>query len=127
MWIKKSNNRPFGARFNTREQQAIDIEVKKQLREWDLKHAREIDAIVLWILHEEFGFGYKRLKRFHDSFNPAIRGLVDRYELEESDLIWLCTKKLKEHGEDLDEWYKEYDENLHRIKDQITQGAEDKS
>ena len=57
----------------------MEIEIQKQLAEYDQKDTQEIDAIVLWVLRQTFGFGKKRLKRFYDNFIPAIEELVRRY------------------------------------------------
>ncbi len=82
----------------------MDMEIQRQLAEYDTKHANEIDAMILWLLHEEFGFGSKRLKQFHDAFAESISGLIKRYELEDSDSVWLCTQQLKRYGIDIEEW-----------------------
>lgn len=92
------------------EREALDREVRKAMAEYDDKNAIEIDAMVLWILHEKFGFGPIRLKRFHDSFVPAIKELIERYDMSDKDGAWLCTHKLKEYGIDLKDWSKEDEE-----------------
>lgn len=96
----KSHYRP---RLNASERQAMDMEIKRQCAEYDRRNATEIDAMVLWILHQEFGFGPERLKRFHDNFFASMDALVERYELNKGE-VWLCTQKLKEYGVDLEEW-----------------------
>lgn len=42
------------------ERKVMHNEIKRQLAEHDRRHAKEIDAIVLWVLRETFGFGEKR-------------------------------------------------------------------
>ena len=88
-------------------QKAMDAEIRRQCAEYDEKNAREITATVLWRMHEEFGFGKKKLKKFYKSFDRAIRDLVNRYHLDDSDAAWLCTWQLKEYGIDLEEWERE--------------------
>lgn len=100
----KSGKHIIGAKLTAAEQKAMDMEIKRQLREWDEVHAIELEALYLWTLHEVFGFGEKRLRRLHDSIVPAIESLLARYELEEKDDVWLCTKKLKEAGIDIERW-----------------------
>jgi cupin superfamily acireductone dioxygenase involved in methionine salvage len=107
MQVKKSGKIIFGADFTAEEKKAIDIEIKKQLAEFDKKHEIEIDALILWTLHQEFGFGEKRLKQFYYIFGKAIDELIKRYEFDDSDRIWICTEKLKDYGIDLEEWAKE--------------------
>lgn len=86
---------------------AMDMEIQRQLAEYDRKHIREIDALVLWELREQLGFGNKRLKKFYDNFSRGIEALIRRYEMEQGDDVWLCTYKLKEIGCDLEKWEKE--------------------
>ena len=61
----------------------------------------------MWVLHSEFGFGEKRLRRFYDRFNKAIAELLERYVMEENDKVWLCTYLLKQYGIDLEKWREE--------------------
>ena len=67
------------------ENKAMDMEIQRQLAEYDRKHIREIDALVLWELREQLGFGNKRLKKFYDNFSRGIEALIRRYEMEQSD------------------------------------------
>lgn len=97
------------------DEEAIKAAMKKQimaeLAEWDQKHYQELDALVLWVLHDEFGFGESRLKRFHERFSKSIDELIQRYVMDDSDDVWLCTRKLKEYGIDIEEWNKEREQN----------------
>lgn len=66
---------------------------------------RNVEAIVLWQLHEQFGFGKKRLLKFLEETSPMIQGMLNDYQYEtDSDAIWVCEHKLKtELGINLDE------------------------
>ena len=96
----------------TAEQRKImKAEIRKELAEHDRKHAYEIDAIVLWVLMDVFGFGEKRLKRYFDEFGKQLNKLIEYYEMNEEDEAWLCSYKLKQAGIDLDKWEAEKNEN----------------
>lgn len=82
----------------------IERYTKRYFREFDRKHADEIDALILWELYEQFGFGKKRLKTFYDNFVKSYKDLQMRYECSDEDGIWVCKHKLKLIGVDLDEW-----------------------
>ena len=70
----------------TAEQRKImKAEIRKELAEHDRKHAYEIDAIVLWVLMDVFGFGEKRLKRYFDEFGKQLNALIKYYEMNEED------------------------------------------
>lgn len=107
MQVKKAGGRVYGAALTVAEKKAMNMEIQRQLAEYDSKHASELDALILWLLHEQFGFGPKRLKQFYDNFIPALEALIKRYEMEDSDQIWLCTHMLKEYGVDIEKWRNE--------------------
>lgn len=108
--VLKLKGKVYGGKFTADEKKAIEIEVKRTLAEYERKHYLEVDAMILWHLHELFGFGPKRLKKFYKAFEPAVKALIRRYELEDSDQIWLCTEQLKTIGADLEEWEREKNE-----------------
>lgn len=114
MRVKKAGGKVYGADFTAAERKAMNLEIQRQLAEYDRKHANEIDAIILWQLHVQFGFGAKRLRRFYDRFKAEYFDLVDRYEMDESDNIWLNTYKLKEIGVDIEAWNEGGDSNANR-------------
>lgn len=108
MIVKKAMGKVIGAQLTSKEQEAMNIEILKQLTEFTHKHKVEIDALFLWFLHEEFGFGHKNLMRAYTKFAPLLSELCDRYDMhKEGDAIWLCTKKLKDYGIDLEQLEKE--------------------
>ena len=107
MYIKKARGKILGADLTAAERKALDIEIQKQFAEISRKHATEVDALFLWCLHTQCGFGYKRLKRFYDAFSLTINDLSNRYEMKDAEQFWLCTRMLKEYGVDLEEWRKE--------------------
>ena len=85
----------------------MDLEIQRQLAEYDRKHLIEIDAMILWVLHEQFGFGAKRLRRYYDSFRASTNALIERYQMDTGDDVWLCTQMLKRIGVDVEQWHKE--------------------
>lgn len=104
MRAKKMNKTVYGADLSAAERKAMDKEIRRQLAEYDTKHKLELQAMILWQLHEQFGFGEKRLKRFYDNFDKAIDSLLNRYKLSDADSVWLCTLKLKDIGVDIEKW-----------------------
>lgn len=112
MLVLKHRGNVYGAKLNSAEKKAMDIEINKAWAEKLKRNQAEINAIVLWVLHDLLGFGPKRLRRFFDQFNPSVAGLISRYELDEGngDDIWLCEKQLKDYGIDIEQWLKEAEE-----------------
>ena len=96
----------------------IEIEVTRMVREESQRQIKDImerfyndlDAIILWALHEHFGFGAERLHRFYLAFTAIYKDLRDFYEMG-SDTPYVCKVKLRDIGVDLEAWQKEVDEN----------------
>lgn len=97
MFFKKNKGKIFGVDFSNNERRAMEKEFAKEFAEFDKKHADEIDALVLWVLHEEFGFGPGRMRRFYHAFMPAMQQLLKRYEMEEGEQVWLCTHMVENY------------------------------
>ena len=91
-----------------------DRMAKLAIDEMNRQNEDELDAMALYILHEEFGFGKQRLIRFYNSFAKSLRELGERYQMNEyEDRLWLCKRKLKEIGIDISELKKEKEDDLH--------------
>ena len=90
--------------LSSSEEKAMKAELKRQFQEFDRRHTLELDALVLWSLHEQLGYGKKRLKRFYERFNKSLKEMGERYDFDDADKIWLCQFKLKEIGIDIEEW-----------------------
>lgn len=106
MYLKKAGGKVYGAVLTAAEKKAMDMEIQRELAEYDRKHLAEIDATILWVLHEQFGFGAKRLREYYDAYHDRIGELIERYELDNGDDLWLCTQKLKKVGVDIEAWHK---------------------
>ena len=64
------------------------------------KYNYEASVQVIHILHFEFGFGEKRLKRFAELLNQMQQEQKERYELENVDTPWICEEQLRQSGID---------------------------
>lgn len=104
MVVKKAGGKVYGAVLTAAEKKAMNIEIEKQLAEYTRKHEVELNAMILYVLHEQLGFGEQRLRRFFDRFSVEIDALIRYYEMEDEDVEWLCTKKLLEIGIDVAAW-----------------------
>lgn len=103
MRVKKTGGKVFGVELTANEKRAMDMEIRRQLTNYNNKNLDNIDALVLWTLHTEFGFGKKRLLRFYHKFNDLFDDLSKYYEFEDDKIPWLYTQKLKEYGIDIKE------------------------
>ena len=86
----------FVPRLSNRERKEIEREVRFQTANNVKNLSLNLQAIVLWNLHEQLGFGQKRLIEFQRSFLPLIKQLQDFYmaeDAEETEFILLYKLK----------------------------------
>lgn len=108
--FKKSGGKIFAVQFNKAEERALDQEIKKQIVEHDHRFDIDKESMILWMLHTEFGFGPKRLRRAWELFYAKSQELRDYYLLDEGDEPWISRKKLMDIGCDVEAWYQEWRE-----------------
>lgn len=53
MQVKKAGGKVYGAVLTAAEKKAMDLEIQRELAEYDRKHIAEIDATILWVLLPE--------------------------------------------------------------------------
>lgn len=104
MVVKKAGGKIYGAVLTSAEKKAMNMEIERQLAEYTRKHEVELNAMILYVLHEQLGFGEQRLRRFFDRFSVEISALVKYYEMGDEDVEWLCTRKLLDMGIDVAKW-----------------------
>ena len=76
---------------------AINDEINRQTGENVRKLSHNIQALVLWSLRKQLGWGKKRLLRFQKNFMPLIQELQDYYQLANAnETEFVCLRKLKE-------------------------------
>lgn len=84
---------------------AIQRAAYRQLSEITDEYLVGINAMVMWTLHEHFGFGKKRLRRFWDGVLATNIELGRRYRLTDpGDEEWLYIRKLRDIGVDIAAW-----------------------
>ncbi len=113
MIFKKAGGKIFGVSLSSKEQEAIDREIQRQLVESSRRSEAETDSSILWMLHVHFGFGPKRLRKAWELFYQQARELEKYYEMPRGDGGWICQRELKNYGCDVEAWYKEWEEREH--------------
>lgn len=78
-------------------------EINRQCIEFEKFHEAELVCRSLWILHNRFGWGAKRLNDFYKAYHEEVAELIRHYELDPADDCWLCMKKLHDAGFDFEE------------------------
>lgn len=88
------------------EKAAMKAECARQARELSERFSTEIDAMMLWALHEEFGFGAERLRRVWECVARHRDELLKRYDMQD-DSEYILIYKLNQIGVDLKAWITE--------------------
>lgn len=82
--------------LTNRERKALEAEINRQTAQNVKNLSLNLQALVLWQLHEQEGWGNKKLLRFQKRFLPMIQELQRFYELENaSETDFVCRYKLK--------------------------------
>lgn len=68
---------------------------------------RDVMIQLIYLFHFKYGYGQKRLEQLTNDLKEALQSIHIHYELSENDTPWLCEKKLKEDGIDIDALIKE--------------------
>ena len=99
----------------SREKAIMDKVIRREMLRLDNQLSRDSDALILWVLHTEFGFGKERLLRFWRANFTRHKELCDRYSLGDDSVGWICRKKLIELcGINVDELYRIHQEEKKR-------------
>ena len=80
---KKMN--AFVPRLSNKERKGIEQAVRKETAKNVKDLSLNLQAIVLWNIHKQLGFGQRRLIEFQRSFLPLIKELQDFYMAESSE------------------------------------------
>ena len=94
MVVKKAGGKIYGAVLTSAEKKAMNMEIERQLAEYTRKHEVELNAMILYVLHEQLGFGEQRLRKFFDRFSSNTTRWTMRTpsgSAPESCLIWAST------------------------------------
>lgn len=105
--FERSGKRIIRVKFTAAEKKAMDEEISRQLREEAERLDKEELAVVAWELHEQLGWGEKRIRRFLTSFYPSLKKLIQYYQVDLTDASWLCSSKLKENRIPFDDIWEE--------------------
>ena len=82
----------------------LRLEVKKQFDKYVEEKFTDMDTVILWNLHETFGFGKVKLRRYFDSYMTKVKQAQDDY----GDVTYFKMREaLKRIGVDVEEWEKE--------------------
>lgn len=106
MNFKKFRGQIFGVEFSTKEQKIIDAEIDRQLVKRHKEFADDVDYMILKILHDHFGFGPTRLRKFYDHFTEDNYTLMQHYEMSDAG-VYIARKEMNAIGCNVEKWNQE--------------------
>lgn len=90
-------------KLSNSQMQALKSEIRETIASSVGKLSGNIEAIVLWQLHIQKGWGVKRLEEFLEGFRPALQELMDFYGVDSTEEVeFACVQNLKSIGFDTD-------------------------
>lgn len=95
-------------RMSSAERRAMNQEINRQLIERNDEWLVDVEAMVLLVLHEHYGFGNKRLLRFREHFIEECKEMRRYYEMD--DVSYPAKVRLKKLGIDVEQLYREQKE-----------------
>jgi hypothetical protein len=109
MIFKKFQGQIFGIEFTKKEQKALDEEINRQTIEAHQRYVDDFDYMVMKILHDHFGFGLTRLKRFYEVFSTEYDALVKHYEMPDAG-VYIARTEMNAIGCNIEKWNQERSE-----------------
>lgn len=109
MKFHKCNGQIFKVELTSKEQKALDAEINRQLIEKHSEFTDDVDYMIMRILHEEFGFGLTRLRRFYEAFVANNTALVKHYEMSDAG-AYIARKEMNAIGCNIEKWNQERSE-----------------
>jgi hypothetical protein len=109
MIFKKFRGQIFDVELTTKEKKVLDEKVNQQIIETHQKFTDDFDYVILWILHNYFGFGLKRLRKAYDLFVKVNEALIKHYESADAG-VFIARKEMNAIGCNVEQWNRERSE-----------------
>lgn len=106
MNFKKFQGQIFGVEFSPKEQRAIEAEINRQLVKRHKTFGDDVDYMIMKILHDHFGFGLARLRRFYDHFTEDNYALMKHYGMPDAG-TYIARKEMNAIGCNIEQWNRE--------------------
>ena len=109
MKFHKHRGKIFKVELSPSEQKAMDEEINRQLIEKHREFTDDVDYMIMRVLHNHFGFGPGRLRRFYEAFSADNNALVKHYEMPDAS-VYIARKEMNKIGCDIEKWNRERSE-----------------
>lgn len=109
MIFHKCNGQIYRVELTTKEQKAMDEHINRQIIERHREFTDDFDYMVMKLLHDHFGFGLTRLRRFYEAFTVNNDALIKHYEMPDAG-VYVARKEMNEIGCNIEKWNSERSE-----------------
>lgn len=109
MKFHKVKGQIYKVELSPKEKKAMDEEINRQLIEKHSQFVDDVDYMIMRILHNEFGFGLNRLKRFYEAFIADDDALVKHYEMSDAS-AYIAREEMNAIGCNIEQWNSERSE-----------------
>jgi len=106
MKFHKCRGQIYKVELTPKEQKAMDEEINRQLIAKHQEFTDDVDYMIMHILHNHFGFGLSRLRRFYEAFSANNDALVKHYEMSDAG-VYIARKEMNEIGCNIEKWNRE--------------------
>jgi hypothetical protein len=87
----------------------MDEHINQQIIERHREFTDDFDYMVMKLLHDHFGFGLTRLRRFYEAFTADNDALIKHYEMSDAG-VYVARKEMNEIGCNIEKWNSERSE-----------------
>ena len=109
MFFKKFRGQIFDVELNPKEREVLNQKVNEMLVKRHGEFADDVDYMILYILHNQFGFGHKRMRQFYEAFIAENDKLIKHYEMPDAG-VYIARKEMNAIGVDFEKWNNERSE-----------------
>ena len=106
MNFKKFRGQIYDVDLTPKEQKAMEEKANQLLAVRHREFADDVDYMILHILHQHFGFGPTRLRRFYEAFIIDNEALIKRYEMSDAG-TYIARKEMNAIGCNVEQWNNE--------------------
>lgn len=106
MIFKKFKGQIFDVELTAKEKKVLDEKINQQIIESHRQFTDDFDYMILWILHNYFGFGLKRLIKAYNLFMECNEALIKHYETPDAG-VYIARKEMNALGCNVEEWNNE--------------------
>ena len=109
MTFHKCNGQIYKVELTPKEQKALNQKVNEQIIATHQQFTDDFDYMILWILHDHFGFDLQQLREAYDLFTQGNDALVKHYEMPDAG-VYIARKKMNAIGCNIEQWNRERSE-----------------